>query len=188
MVQQISTVISDFALACSVFYVVLNLEYHLYPYFIVGLTILGIAASIGVARFGMKHAERTPVFKTHKFFSWLSAAAGMALIAYQFCLKYNSANLGGAILIFSAAATLTWPLQSADNKQLYSQACSGLSLLSITFLSLYAANWNGAAAGVIYMGGGMIFGSDGVFLSFQKVDWLHYVLVIGNLFFLKALS
>lgn len=187
MVQQLSTSLSDLALAASVFYVVYNWYNIAHLYAATGLLIQGLAASIGVVRFSMERPEGTVIFKGHKFFSWLAAALGMSLISYSFCQRYSSFTVGNVVLAFSALVLLTAGFQSAESRQLTTQACSGLAVLTILLLSLFNSNWYGVLAALIYILSGAIIGSEGQLMGFLRVDILHYALVVGNLLLLRSI-
>ena len=187
MVQQLSTSLSDFALAVSVFYVTYNWYNRAIFYGAVGLLLQGLAATAGVARFAMNRPEGTLIFKTHKFLSWLTAAAGLSLIAYNFCLQYSSFSMGNIVLAFSALVLLSAAFQTAENRQLTTQACSGLSVLTILVLCFFNTNWNGVAAALVYILAGAIVGAEGELMGFLRVDILHYALVGGNFLLLWSL-
>ncbi|XP_045194703.2 uncharacterized protein LOC123550338 [Mercenaria mercenaria] len=188
MARQISTSVSDFVLACSVFYVASYLFIGNNRYAATGLLIQGAAASVGVARFAMRRPESTPVFRAHKLLSWLAATAGMGLIAYQYCTNYGALTMSYVIISFSGLVTISSQFMDAKNKQLFVQASSGLALLTVLILSLLQMNIYGISAALTYILSGAIFGSEGVMLGFQRVDLLHYGLVAGNIFFLFSLS
>lgn len=188
MARQLSTSVSDFVLACSVYYVVFFLYSKGTMYAATGLFIQGMAASVGVVRFGMRRPESSPVFRTHKLLSWLAATAGMGLVAYQFCMVYNKITMSFVIIAFAGMVTLTSQFMDANNKQLFVQASSGLSLLTVLILSFINTNIYGISAALTYIITGAVFGGDGVIAGVQKVDFLHYGLVAGNLFFLRSLS
>ena len=187
MVHQLSTSLSDLALAASVFYVVHNWYNTAFLYAAAGLLVQGLAASVGVVRFAMERPEGTVIFKGHKFLSWLAAAVGMSLISYDFCQGYNSYTMGNVVLAFSAIVLFTAGFQSAESRQLTTQACSGLAILTILILCLFNSNWNGVFAALIYILAGAIIGSEGELMGFLRVDILHYALVVGNLLFLRSL-
>lgn len=188
MVQQLSTSLSDLALAGSVFYVVFHWYNRACLHAAAGLLIQGLAASVGVVRFAMKRPEGTTVFKAHKFLSWLAAAVGMSLIAYNFCQLYGSFTMGNVVLAFSAIVLLTSALQSKENRQFKTtQACSGLAILTILILCLVNTNWAGVFAALVYILAGAIIGSEGELMGLLRVDILHYVLVAGNFLFLLSL-
>ena len=187
MVRQLSTSLSDFALAASVLYVV-NVWYNAELFHAAtGLLIQGLAASVGVIRFAMERPEGTSIFKGHKFLSWLAAAVGMSLISYDFCQKYSSFTMGNVVLAFSAIVLLTAGFQTTESRQLTTQACSGLAILTILIVCLVNSNWTGVLTALIYILAGAIIGSEGELMGFLRVDILHYALVVGNLLFLKSL-
>lgn len=187
MARQISTSVSDFILACSVFYVTFSLFLDNSIYAASGLLIQGAAASVGVVRFSMRRPESSPIFRAHKLLSWLAATAGMGLIAYQFCSNYQALLMSYVIISFSGLVTLFSQLMDAKNKQLFVQASSGLSLLTTLILSLIHMNVYGVSAALIYILSGVVFGGDGVIIGIQRVDLLHYGLVAGNILFLFSL-
>lgn len=184
MARQLSTSISDFVLACSVFYAASHLFLTNSQYAATGLLIQGAAASIGVARFAMRRPESTPVFRAHKLLSWLASTAGLGLIAYQFCVNFGATLMSYVIIAFATAVTLTSQFMDAKNKQLFVQACSGLSLLTVLILSVLSWNIYGMAAALTYILTGALFGSDGAKFGVLNVDILHYGLVIGNILFM----
>lgn len=188
MPKQISTAVSDFALACAAFYVSFQLFMNYNGYGSIGMFLLASAASAGVLRFSMNHSEAMQIFRIHKFLSWLCAGAGLGILAYQFCVRYNSITNGYIVIAFSGMVTLTSVFQNKENKELFVQASSGLSLLTILLLSFYQENWYGVSAALVYILAGAIIGSDGAFLGVPRVDLLHYALVAGVLLFLRALS
>lgn len=188
MARQISTSVSDFVLACSVFYVATRLFYEGCQYAALGLLIQGAAASVGVARFAMRRPESTPVFRAHKLLSWLASTAGLGLVAYQYCSKYDSLLMKYIIIAFSGLVTLTSQFMDANNKQLFVQASSGLALLTVLVFSLIHFNVYGISAALTYILTGAIIGAEGVIFGLQRVDLLHYGLVAGNLFFLYSLN
>lgn len=187
MARYISTAVSDFFLACSIVFVV----YHLYqasvPYAAIGLTVQGVAASVGVVRFSMLRSEMGPVFRTHKFMAWLSTTAGMGLVSYEFCLKYEAVTTGHLVMSFAIIVTMTTQFINAENKKLFVEACSGLGLLTVLILSVCYYNIYGAAAAFIYILSGAVIGSEGKLLGLPRVDLLHYGLILGNVAFMKAL-
>lgn len=188
MARQISTSVSDFALACSVFYVAFYLFLGNNIYASIGLLIQGAAASAGVVRFAMRRPESTPVFRAHKLLSWLATVAGMGLIAYQFCTNYRAVTMSYIIISFSGMVMLASQFMDAKNKQLFVQASSGLSVLTVLILSFLQVNIYGIVAALTYILTGAIIGSEGVLFGIQRVDILHYGLVAGNFCFLFSLS
>ncbi|KAL4235469.1 hypothetical protein ACF0H5_007105 [Mactra antiquata] len=188
MARQLSTSLSDFILACTVFYSVCYLYHYGIMYAAVGLSIQGIAASMGVIRFSLRRPESSPVFRAHKLLSWLAATAGMGLIAYQFCILYKSIAMSYVIIAFPGMVTLSSQFMDAKNKQLFVQASSGLSVLTVLILSLLNSNVYGISAAVVYILAGALFAGEGIIAGLHKVDWLHYGLVFGNLFFLWSLA
>ena len=102
MPRQLSTSLSDLILALSAFYVGNEIRNkHLKPS--IGLTIQGIAATVGIIRFAMENPEGSLIFKSHKFFSWLATTFGVPAIALGFCGIYGSAVLANKIIIFATA-------------------------------------------------------------------------------------
>ena len=187
MARQLSTSVSDFALAASVFYVAYYWYNRSLIYAAAGLLLQGLAATAGVVRFGMERPEGTLIFKTHKFLSWLTAAAGLSLIAYDFCLHYHSYSMGNVVLAFSAIVLVTAAFQTRENRQLTTQACSGLAVLTVLLTCFFNTNWNGVAAALVYILAGAIIGSEGELMGLLRVDILHYALVGGNFLFLNSL-
>ncbi|KAH3855173.1 uncharacterized protein LOC127870951 [Dreissena polymorpha] len=187
MARQISTAVSDFFLACSIVFVVNHLYQASVPFAAIGLTIQGVAASVGIVRFFMLRSEMGPVFRMHKFMSWLSTTAGMGLVSYEFCLKHEAVTTGHLVMSFAIIVTMTTLFMNAENKKLFVEACSGLSLLTILILSVCYYNIYGVAAAVIYILSGAIIGSEGTLLGLRRVDLLHYGLIVGNMAFMKAL-
>ncbi|XP_052818904.1 uncharacterized protein LOC128244844 [Mya arenaria] len=186
MARQLSTSLSDFVLACIVFYVVFQLFQIQAYYAAVGLFLQGFAATVGVVRFSMLRSEMGPVFRAHKFFSWLATAAGSGLISYQFCLKYDASTTSHLILSFAGMVTLTAQFMNAENKKLFSEASSGLGLLTVFILSVCYSNLYGILAALTYILSGAGIGSEGTLFGILRVDILHYGLVFGNIFFLWA--
>ena len=188
MARQLSTSVSDFILACSVLYAVLNMLHHSQFYSATGLGIQGLAASAGVVRFSMLRSEMGPVYRTHKFLSWLAAAAGPGLISYQFCLKYEAMTTGHLVIAFAGLVTLSAQFMTADNKKLFTEASSGLGTLVVLILSGCYFNYFGILAALIYILSGAVIGSEGQLMGILRIDLLHYGLVVGNLSFLWALT
>lgn len=174
---------SDFVLACSVFYAVSSLFLANKSYIAIGLLIQGAAACMGIVRFAMKRPESTPVFKAHKILSWFASTAGLGLIAYQYCFDLEARINGYIIIAFAGVVTLTSQFMDANNKQLFVQACSGLSLLTVFILSALSWNVFGMAAALTYIFIGALFGKDGTSFGILNVDLLHYGLVMGNIFY-----
>lgn len=187
MARQLSTSLSDFVLALSVFYAVWNLYLKSQIFAAIGLTTQGLAASVGVVRFASLRSEMGPIFRTHKFMSWLAAAAGVPMISYQFCVNHDAVTTGHVLIAFSGLVTLSSQFMNAENKQLFTQASSGLGMLIILILSISYTNINGVIAALIYILTGAIIGSEGSIMGILRVDILHYGLVAGNLFFMWAL-
>jgi len=187
MARQLSTSVSDFVLALSVFYAVFIFYNNAQYFAAVGLLLQGIAASVGVVRFASLRSEMGPVFRTHKFLSWLATAAGVPILSFQFCTNYEAEITSHLLLAFSGLVTLSAQFMNAENKQLFTQASSGLGMLIILILSISYTNINGIIAGLIYVLTGAIIGSEGNILGILRVDILHYGLVAGNVFFMWSL-
>lgn len=188
MARQLSTSVSDAFLALSVVYVVFILFNNGQLFASLGLTLQGIAAVAGVIRFASLRSEMGPVFRTHKFLSWLATAAGVPFLSYQFCSNYEALTTGHALGAFSGMVTLTSQFMNAENKQLFTQASSGLGMLIILILTITYRNINGVIAALIYVLTGAIIGSEGNIKGVLRIDILHYGLMVGNLFFLWALT
>lgn len=187
MARQLSTSVSDFVLALSAAFSVYHFYNKLLLYAAIGLLLQGIAASAGVVRFASLRSEMGPVFRTHKFLSWLAAAAGVPLLSYQFCTNYQAVTTSHVLLAFSGIVTLSAQFMNAENKQLFTQASSGLGLLIILILTITYVNVYGIIAGLIYVLTGAIVGSEGTLMGILRVDILHYGLAVGNIFFKLSL-
>ncbi|KAL3858636.1 hypothetical protein ACJMK2_008906 [Sinanodonta woodiana] len=187
MSQQLSTSVSDFALVLSIVYVLYNWYHRSVILASVGLGIQALAASVGVVRFAMHRSNGTPVFYAHKFLSWLATALGMPLVAYSFCTHYRFDTLAIITMVFSATVVASAAFMPTKNREDLTQAASGLAVLSILFVCLVNMNLFGVAACIVYIISGLVIGSSGEFAGIQRVDLLHYALVIGNVLFSMAL-
>lgn len=187
MARQLSTSFSDLLLCVMAFYVAY--EWHRVGRIkaVVGISIQGTAAFLGIFRFAMSKPDGGIIFKCHKFMSWLAAGAGVPLIAMEFCAKYGSAMLANKIAIFLLAVIIVAAFLPPKTQEVATQAASGFSMLVILILSFSNKNYFGLGAGLTYVIAGLVLSSEGSILGFPNVDWLHYALIIGNYLFLRSI-
>lgn len=142
MARQLSTSFSDLLLCVMAFYVAY--EWHRVGRIkaVVGISIQGTAAFLGIFRFAMTKPEGGIIYKCHKFMSWLAAGAGVPLIAMEFCAKYGSAMLANKIAIFLLVWLLLQPSfhqklrKWLPRQQVGSRCLSSLFLASATRTTL----------------------------------------------------
>ena len=119
--------------------------------------------------------------------SFLSAGAGVALVAMEFCGVYGSPLLANKIAIFLLAVIGASAFMPTKMRDVCTQAAGGFSMLTILILSFMNKNYFGLGAGVVYVLSGLLLTSDGILLGLPYVDWLHYGLTVANFLFLRAL-
>ncbi|XP_067651580.1 uncharacterized protein [Haliotis asinina] len=184
MARMMSTAVSDMVLALSVFWLV---KYLLVKnmFAALGFMIQGFAATAGVARFSSQ-APGTTLTNVHKYLSWFARIAGMPLVAVGFC-KYVMPYLMNLNFMFSLGVIFTNKLLDESQRSLVNEACSGFAMLTIIAVSYTTWNVAGLAASFVYVVSGLVIGSEGSWGGMQRVDILHYALVVGNVFFYSAL-
>ncbi|KAK3086880.1 hypothetical protein FSP39_024830 [Pinctada imbricata] len=188
MARQLSTSFSDLVLSASSFYICYLWYLQGHKMAAAGFGILGSAAFLGIFRFAMTNPEGTLIFKCHKFLSFLSAGAGVSLVAMEFCGVYGSVMLANKIAIFLMIVIGAAAFMPPKMRGVCTQAASGFSMLTILILCFINKNYYGIIAGLLYVVSGLLLTGDGILLGFPYVDWLHYVLTAANFLFLKALK
>lgn len=182
--RSLSTAISDLVLALSVYFLI----YHRFGtslFACLGLAFQGAAATVGVARFAMDRPP-TRVLNTHASLSWLAAAIGMNIVAISYTRPVAPTLMTINFLVFVAMLVMGAHL-TGEQRVLAKQAASGFAMLSILFSCYLTSNWNGIIGATIYVVAGLVVGSEGVMGGMPRVDLLHYLLALGNLFFLWSL-
>ncbi|XP_064610714.1 uncharacterized protein LOC135474947 [Liolophura sinensis] len=178
---QLSTAVSDLVLAVTAFSVSL-LTLSSNSLFSLGMSLQGLAASVGVLKFGQSQPSGW-VVKAHHALAWITTVVGLALMSSGVHFNQGSTRLAQGLLITTAVFTLSVKFMAADTKTLLTKSLSGFSLLSLLFL--FVINWNmfGITACALYILSGSAVGSSGYWSGIPRVDILHYGLALGNLSF-----
>ena len=188
MGRQLSTAISDAVLALTCYRLVL---YLLVPniYAGLGFAIQAVAATAGAYKFASDRPSNT-VVRCHTYATWLTAVAGMPLIAVAFC-KYILPYMMNFNFMASMGLIFASSLMDSNMQTLCKQAVSGFAMLTILLSCFYSSNVYGFVAAVLYVVAVPITGLDGSIhigsYSIPRVDVFHYFLVAANLLFFKAL-
>ena len=118
--------------------------------------------------------------------SWLAQVAGVPLLGVGFA--HNSipimVNLNFFFVIGAVVAS-----RFVDEKlrKLLTEAASGFGMLTIILVCLHRFNLCGLIGAAAYVASGLVIGSEGHLHGVLRVDILHYILAIGNVFFRMAL-
>ncbi|KAK7114286.1 uncharacterized protein [Littorina saxatilis] len=184
MPRKLSTSLSDLVLALSVVHFVYCVFWENF-FAAFGLSIQGMAAGVGVYRFALSHPDSS-VTNAHTTFSWLAQVAGVPLLGVSFA--HNTipimVNLN---FLFVVCAVVASRFVDAGLAKLLTEAASGFGMLTILVVCLRFFNLYGLLGAASYIASGLVIGSEGYLHGIPRVDILHYVLAIGNIFFRMAL-
>ncbi|XP_078607865.1 uncharacterized protein LOC144879886 [Branchiostoma floridae x Branchiostoma japonicum] len=185
---QLSTAVSDFVLSASAVLPALTL-WRPSPVGSAGFLVIGIAAGLGVLRFGQGSPSPSLV-QAHQSLSWLANVLGAACISAALHEKmvaghnlWTDYRLVGAALLLAIHRFLP-PKVS----ELATLLLSGISVVTAGILCGRNGDTTGVTGAVLYAVSGLVIGVEGSFLSIPRVDWFHYALALGNFAFYSALS
>ena len=184
--RQISTAISDFFLALSAYFAALFLKSE-HPLAAVGISLQGVAALIGIARFSGDPPDSF-IIEAHQAFSWLATLASLPGLATGFYNHFNVPYLGYFMVILCGLAFFFSCYMEKEVRKNIAETLAGFSVLSIIMFCLYHRHTTGLLACVVYIMAGAVVGSEGSFAGIPRVDILHYTLIVGNVAFIKALT
>lgn len=179
---QLSTAVSDLALAVTAFSVSL-LTLSSNALFSAGMSLQGLAASAGVLKFGLSQPASW-VVKVHQALAWITTVIGLALMSSGVHLNQGSTRLAQSLLLAASLFTLSVKFMAADTKTLLTKSLSGFSLLSLLFVFVINSDVFGITACALYILSGSAVGSSGYWNGIPRVDILHYGLALGNLSFM----
>ncbi|XP_031571184.1 uncharacterized protein LOC116305419 isoform X2 [Actinia tenebrosa] len=186
--RYVSTAISDLVLAvvsfgCACNSTLLRLSSHT----VFGFVLVGIAASFGVLRFGVVlPSYHNVVIKIHGYLSWFASIVGVPLIAAGFCFHHLKQSLGNLHLASAGAGFMLSFVPTSLNKNL-SKLVSTFAVVGIIFVSIVDKNMFGICGCIAYIAAGGLEPIDRLF-GLRGVDWFHYVLAVGNVFFMCGIT
>ncbi|KAI8519708.1 hypothetical protein Bbelb_029650 [Branchiostoma belcheri] len=187
---QMSTAVSDFVLSASALLPAVTL-WRPSPVGSAGFLVIGVAAGLGVLRFG-QGLPPAGLVRAHQAVSWLANVLGTACISAALHKKmapggghdlWTDYRLVGAALLLVARQFL--PLNLTE---LATLLLSGISVVSAGIVCGMNGSTAGVAGAVLYAVSGLVIGDEGSFLSIPRVDWFHYALALGNYAFYSALT
>lgn len=111
---------------------------------------------------------------------------GVPLIATSFCVKYGVKNYLNIHLISSIFGIILSSL-FPKLKDVCTQCVSTLAMFHIMILSFQVKNIVAIAAVILYVIAVVVFGTSGNMMGYRNVDIFHYILVLANYTFIKAL-
>ncbi|KAL8575930.1 hypothetical protein ACOMHN_027328 [Nucella lapillus] len=183
MARQLSTAVSDLVLLLSVLHFVYCVFWE-NLFASLGLSIQGVAAGLGVYRFAMDRPDYN-ITNYHKMMSWVAQVVGVPLLGVGFA--YDTMPLmANIIFLFVIAAVVVSRFVDDGLRKLLTEAASGFGMLTIILVSLRYFNLYGLIGAASYVASGLVIGSEGNMHGVPRVDILHYVLAVGNVFFRMA--
>ncbi|XP_076448755.1 uncharacterized protein LOC143285395 [Babylonia areolata] len=185
MTRQLSTSVSDLVLALSVVYFVYCVFWD-NVFAALGLLIQGVAAGLGVYRFALSRPD-SKITNYHKMMSWTAQVVGVPLLGVGFANNYMPLMVNLNFLFVIAAVVASRFVDDGGQRKLLTEAASGFGMLTVILVCLRSINLYGLFGAAAYVGSGLAIGSEGHLHGIPRVDILHYVLAVGNLFFVMAL-
>jgi hypothetical protein len=179
MVAEISTAISDAVLAASAFYAIYLLK-GVNSLSQVGFFTIGMAATIGVFRFGLEDAH-SQLIRAHKTLSWLARVLGMALISVSYCQKSDLQLLYQILLAISIALVVMSQFLAPSLMETFSEIVSSGSVAVMLLVNLFYFNPHGVLGAAGYVIAGLLIGVEGKFHGIPNVDLFHYALFFANI-------
>jgi len=154
-----------------------------------GFGLVGIAAALGTARYGFAPA----VEPSHEAFSRVAGLVGVPLIGVGFLVSAlrkeewrRNVGFGCLIALPALAAGLGW-------LPTYRLAIGALGMVAVVAVSglSFGKDRNASVAGILgalmTILAGLVIGTDGELLGFQRIDWFHYALATANAFLAVSL-
>lgn len=183
--RQISTAISDLVLAISASFVALHVMPN-HPFAAIGISFQGLAALIGIVRFSMDPCNRL-VFDAHKTASWVATLVSLPGLATGFYNHFAVPYLTLIMMLLCGFIFFFGCYMEKEVRKNVAEMFAGLSVLSVIVICLYHQYVIGLVACALYVLAGTV-GAEGSFAGIPRVDILHYLLVVGNVAFMKALT
>ena len=118
--------------------------------------------------------------------SWLAQVAGVPLLGVGFALN-SIPIMVNLNFLFVIGAVVASRFVDEKLRKLLTEAASGFGMLTIILVCLRHFNLYGLIGAASYVSSGLAIGSEGYLHGIPRVDILHYVLAIGNVFFRMAL-
>lgn len=128
------------------------------------------------------------IYKCYKFMFWLVVGVGVFFIVMEFCVKYGLVMLVNKIVIFLFVVIIVVVFFLLKIQEVVIQVVSGFLMFVIFIFSFSNKNYFGFGVGFIYVIVGLVFSFEGFILGFLNVDWLYYVLIIGNYLFFRFIQ
>ncbi|XP_064641350.1 uncharacterized protein LOC135496138 [Lineus longissimus] len=179
MAAEFSIAISDGVLAASAFYAIYLLK-GVNALSQVGFFTIGMAATVGVFRFGLENAHSQLIF-AHKTLSWLARVLGMALISVSYCQKSDFQLLYHILLAISIALVIMSQFLSPSLLETFTAIISSGSVVIMLLVSLIDFNAHGVLGAIGYVIAGLVIGVEGHFHGIPNVDLFHYAMFFANI-------
>ena len=186
MVRELSTAISDTAVALSAFNSAWRLR-SIEPYAALGFLIIGSAASLGVLRFSQVDASDS-LIGWHKYMAWVSACIGIPLISLSYLRQAGYIWFANGHLAASVATVIMKRFLSEEITKPCGDILGGAGVISILFCSIRDLNEHGILGTVAYASASLAVGTEGWLWGFKRVDIFHYLLAVGNIALMIGLS
>ncbi|XP_023932949.1 uncharacterized protein LOC106161456 [Lingula anatina] len=186
MKAQLSTSLSDLILALVSYHGTWSLWQH-NKMASVGLLIVAMAASCGTIRFYFNRPSERLIC-LHTTLSWLGATLGLPFVAVGYAQHNQTYIVAHANIAVPVAYFLSHKFLSGELRKKTAMLVTGVAILSVLILSTLKFNPYALTGALAYVASGAV-GTDGLGpLDLPRVDWFHYLLVVGNVAFVLALS
>ena len=119
--------------------------------------------------------------------SFYGFSLGIPLIAASFSYKYRS-TYGTELHVITGVAGVTFSILLPKSKDACTHFASTLAILSILLQSFHANNILGMGGAVLYAVASVVVGTSGYLMGYLRIDIFHYLLVAGNICFVRALQ
>lgn len=147
-----------------------------------GFGLVGFAAALGTLRFGFFPS----IEPAHTAFSRVAGLVGVPLIGVGFATSALSSDALRKTVGISCLVALPLGAMALGWLPLYRLGVGGLAMVvSIAISARHLSSdrrvgFAGISGAGLVMLAGLVIGTDGELMGFQRIDWFHYVLATAN--------
>ena len=188
MPAQLSTACSDGVLVVVTLQVAAGLLSQC-PLAAMAFLLMATAASLGVFRFAQNEPSKT-LIDYHQYLSWLAGVVSTNALAAAFYRQEGVVWAGNLHITCALCLPLIHTHLSDFLQDTATTVASSLPIVSILFFCVWEFNPYGIIGAVLYACSSWIYLNkcQPYIWKMKRVDIFHYILVLGNVAFMKGLS
>ena len=188
MAAQRSTAFSDGVLAIVTLQLVAGLLPQC-PLAAMAFLLMCTAASLGVFRFAQNNPHKS-LIRGHQYLSWLAGVVSTNALAAAFYRQEGITWAGNMHIACGLCLPLVHDRLTKSVQDVATTIASSLPIMSIFSLCVWEFNPYGIIGAVLYACSSWIYRnkSQPYIWKMRREDVFHYMLVLGNIAFMKGLS